>query len=118
MQSLTSQAAEAPADDSIGAQIENVRAALERDRALAALTARLAFDDYSPPAIEAGVRSVLALIEANEYELAMGRIEPLQSELRQRFQLFNRADDYIDARISMTATRSTWSTIPGSLSRS
>ncbi len=109
LQSLTSQAAEAPADDSIGAQIENVRAALERDRALAALTARLAFDDYSPPAIEAGVRSVLALIEANEYDLAMGRIEPLQSELQQRFQLFNRADDYIDARISMTATRSTWS---------
>ena len=111
LRSLTSQAAEAPADDTIGRQIDQVRTTLERDRALAGLVARIAFEDYSPPAIEAGVRSVLALIEANEYDQAIARIEPLQTELRQRFQRFNRADDYIDARIAMTSARTTWSNL-------
>ncbi len=90
-------------------RIAATRAALVRDQALAAVNARLAFDDYSSPAVEAEVRSVLALIEANEFEQANSRIEPQLEELRRRFRLFNRAAGYVDARIAMSAARSTWS---------
>ena len=98
-----------PADSDLAQSLEQARTALARERSLAELANRLVFDAWDPLRIDAETRGVLALVESQQYDDAIARIEALRADLRQRVNLYHRADDYLRARFDMLDARLRWS---------